>query len=172
MRCSVYTGRGELVLVPDCMKASREAERGHGPLRHCGSFETDGLPPDLAERIDHAVDDRFYAVLQPELALRLGYAPDCGLPLPQGFEWSLADFWAPHVGATLFYNNGNSRVPVAEVTPDDAERGWYAITRLFRPWPFRGTHVTNTRAAAVHYLAMWADANAEVLRIEIATATR
>lgn len=166
MRCSVYTGRGELVLVPDCMKASREAERGHGPLRHCGTFDTDGLPADLVERIEGAFDDHFYVVLQPDLALRLGYDPTCGVPLPEGFDWEVRDFWERDSSARMVYVPRN-RLPIAEAIPDHSDRGWYAVTRLYRPWQFRGTRVTTTRAAAVHWLAMWADANAEMLRLEL-----
>jgi hypothetical protein len=167
MRCSVYTGRGELVLVPDCMQASREAERGYGPLRHCGTFETTGLPDDLAERIDDAFEDRLFVVLQPDLALRLGYDPGGGVPLPDGFEWVIGDFWEPRAGATLVYA-GRDQLPVAEATPDDHDRGWYAVTRLYRPWPFRGTRVAATRGAALQFLALWVVANADVVRSEIA----
>jgi hypothetical protein len=168
MHCGVYTGRDGLVLVPDCMRASREAERLHGPLHHCGSFETDGLSADLARRIETALDDQLYAVMEPELALRLGYEPQEGLPLPHGFEWDLGDWWNNNEGAQLFVVRGGRRVAVAEVHADASRTGWYANTRLHRPWQFRGSRVAASRAAAIHFLTVWAVANADALAAEVA----
>ncbi|WP_157481165.1 MULTISPECIES: hypothetical protein [unclassified Lysobacter] len=70
MNYTVYRGAtGIYLLVPDCMKASREAERLHGPLVHCGAVESEGHPlPHLWEAVLTEVDERLYAVLSEHIA--------------------------------------------------------------------------------------------------------
>jgi hypothetical protein len=60
------------------MKASREAERLHGPLVHCGAVESEGHPlPDLWDAVLTEVDERLYAVLSEYVAHSL-LGIECG----------------------------------------------------------------------------------------------
>lgn len=61
-----YTRRdGALVLVPDCLVASREAEARHGPLSFVGRID-DALHPDVRiwDRVLADVDRQSYAVVR------------------------------------------------------------------------------------------------------------
>jgi hypothetical protein len=156
-----------MVLVPDCMQASVEAEHAYGPLTFCGTLETDGLDQELLGRIDEALDDRSYALLEPDLALRLGYGAEHTLPLPPGFAWRGKDFWEDDERAILVYEEAGAAVPVAEVVVDESTRGWYAVTSTHRPWPFRGTRVALSREAAIQFVSAWATLRAPALRHEL-----
>jgi hypothetical protein len=167
MRCTVYFGSAGLVLVPDCMRASVEAEHAYGPLAFCGAFETQGLDPDVLARIDDALDSRSFALIDPDLALRLGYDAARALPLPEGFAWRTDDFWESNESITLLCEQEGEHIPVAEVVVDESTRGWYAVTRTHRPWQFRGTRVTLSREAAVQFVSAWATLHASALRAEL-----
>jgi len=168
MRCHVFVGSIGLLLVPDCMQASMEAERAYGPLEPCGAFETGGLEVDLQEQIDHALDEHSFATMGPDLAMRLGYDPDHGLPLPPDFAWENPDFWEGDGRAALLYVAGRTRVAIAQVVPDAGSHGWYAVTWAHRPWAFRGTRVTLSRPAALQFLSIWVKQHAQELRHDFA----
>lgn len=153
VRCIVYRGRKGLLLVPDCMRASVEAERDYGPLQRCGEIETDRLDPMLVHAIDEALDRDAFVQSDVSLALRQAYQAADVLPLPDGFEWHMSDFWDDGVTAKAVH--GPSGVMVAEVRADAASWSWHVVTNTHRPWLFRGTYVATTQAAAMQYLAMW-----------------
>ena len=153
MRCIVYRGRQGLLLVPDCMRASVEAEREYGPLLHCGEIETERLDPTLVQRIDEALDQGAYALGDVSLALRQAYRADADLPLPEGFAWRLSDFWGERAQAWVVHEPTGQIV--GEVHADGSHYSWRVVTNAHRPWLFRGSHVGNTQAVAMQYLAMW-----------------
>jgi hypothetical protein len=58
---------GALVLVPDCLVASRDAERRHGPLTLLGHFDSDSQPdPAIWNRVLADIDRQSYAVVRQE----------------------------------------------------------------------------------------------------------
>ena len=93
MRCIVYRGRQGLVLVPDCMRASMEAEHELGPLVSCGEVETEQLAPLLF----HEIGDEGYRQIyektgaacntaEGEVASPAGVSPaGCELPVVDKF---------------------------------------------------------------------------------------
>ena len=78
MKLTVYKSvSADYLLVPDCVRASREADRLHGPLVHCGEIESDEYSlPDLWAEVGAQIDARLYAVVDHEVAL--GLLPLCG----------------------------------------------------------------------------------------------
>ncbi|GAB3105485.1 hypothetical protein [Lysobacter terrae] len=167
MNCIVYWGSEGFVLVPDCMVASLEAERRYGPLLRCGSLETEGLEPDLAQLIDKEVDLHSFAPLSAGQAMRLGYAPGRSLPLPDGFSWENPDEW-DHGGALTLLYGQDPPVPVAIVEPASKRGGWKAITNCHKGWEFRGARVGASRAAALQFVTIWANSHAQSVRRDIA----
>lgn len=166
MICTVYWGGEGFVLVPDCIVASREAERRFGPLTFCGSLDTQGLSEDLTARIDQEIDERSFVRLNPDLALRLGYQPTRSLPLPHGFRWQEPDWWNSEELTLLC-----GRYPpivVACVHPMGSKGyGWRTITNCHKPPEFRGSRISHTRAAAAQYVTIWACTHAHTIRAEI-----
>lgn len=158
MRCIVYRGRHGLLLVPDCMRASVEAEREYGPLLRCGEIETDRLDPTLVRDIDDALEYGVYALGEASLALRHGYQALADLPLPEGFSWHLSDFWEEHPEAWIVHDA--SAQVVGEVHADRPQYTWRVMTNTHRPWLFRGSYVANAQAVAMQYLAMWVSEHA------------
>lgn len=73
MKFSVFLSpKGDYLLVPDCLKASREAERLHGPLVSCGEIDSDDHPlPDLWATVMEDVDARLYSVVNEVVATAL-----------------------------------------------------------------------------------------------------
>ena len=64
MRCQVYCeAKGQLLLVPDSREARSEVERSFGPLKHCGSIDTQDLPAQLVPKIESELSAHCYAVL-------------------------------------------------------------------------------------------------------------
>ena len=64
MLCKVYCeANGQLLLVPDAREARSEVERSFGPLKACGSIDTQDLPAQLLPRIESELSDHSYAVL-------------------------------------------------------------------------------------------------------------
>lgn len=60
------------VFVPDCMVASREAERLHGPLIYCETIDTSDYPvPGIWETVMDEVDRQSFAVLHSVIGRRL-----------------------------------------------------------------------------------------------------
>lgn len=168
MNCTVYrVANGRLVLVPDCMHAFMTVEATLGALTHCGTIETDLLAPALAHEIETQIDDRFYAVCPPDLALRFGYRVDAMIDLPPDFRWEEADFWEQGDAVSLACVL-DAPVVVASAVPGP-HGGFRASINEHKPWGFRGGMVTISRAAAMQYLALWAQGNAEKLRCEIVT---
>ena len=75
MICRMYShGAGDLILVPDCMLAPREAVRQHGPLTPCGSINSEQLPVELAGVVERELDARSFSYVPARLARRLGLA--------------------------------------------------------------------------------------------------
>ena len=163
MLCTVYWRKGGFLLVPDCMKASRAAERLYGPLQLCGRIDTDGLPAELGGAIEREIESELFIALSPELAMRLGYQATDALPLPPGFAWRESDWWARDGEVALLYGE-TAPVVVAKIGPGDGQGGWIAVTNVHRPWEFQGTRVSPTRPAAMQYVALWADQNAAAVR--------
>ena len=167
MKCTVYWGSGGgFVVVPDCVVASREAERRFGPLMECARIDTDGLDERLAEDIGLAVDERTYACAGAELALHASYKPTESLPLPYGFKWESCGESA-NEQPLLLRCGTHPPVLVAELMPVGPKGGWIAITNCHKTWAFRGLRVAQTHMAAMHFIVAWANANALVLRGEI-----
>ena len=166
MNCTVYWGNEGFVLVPDCMIASREAERRFGPLLRCGSFDTDGIEPGLARTIDQEVDQHSFVMLSTGLALRLGYEPGSSLPLPQGFSWAHSDWWERGGELALLCGRDPS-VAVATIEPSSPHGGWKAITNCHKNWAFRGTWISSSRAAVVQFVTIWANTNADTVRRDV-----
>lgn len=166
MNCTVFWGNNGFVVVPDCLQASVEAEHRHGPLCACARLRTDRLDAPLAERLAAAIDRRSYSCIGADLALHGDYTPTAPLPLPYGFSWQGRD--DESADEPLLLRCG-SRPPVlvAELMPVGARGGWIAITSCHKAWAFRGKHVACKRAAAVHFIAAWANLNASRLRSEI-----
>ena len=161
MRCIVYRGREGLLLVPDCVRASMEAERDHGPLQRCGEIETDRLDPLLLHAIDDAIDRETFARGDASLALRGAYQPEAMLPLPDEFAWHLPDFWEDGAAAVV---HEPTRVVVATLHADASAWTWTVVTNAHRPWVFRGTYVGPSQPVAMQYLAMWVADHARELR--------
>lgn len=171
MNCTVYrVANGQLVLVPDCMRAAMSVEAELGALVRCGSIETDMLDRVLAARIESALDDNLYAVCPPDLALRFGYRPDSMVESPEGFRWEGGDWWTEGDSVTLVCC-GQSPVPVASVTPY-AKGGWKASTNVHKEFWFRGEMVTISRAAAMQFVVLWARSHLAQLRRETAAPRR
>lgn len=168
MKCTVYWADEGLIFVPDCMLASREAERRYGPLLFCATFETEGLASDLAELVEREMDQRSFALIGVDLALRLGYEPKNMLPLPHGFRWQEEDWWQTHEELALLCGR-LPPVAVASLRPISHRGGWEVVTNAHKAWPFRGIRVSQSRGAAMHFVAMWANAHASTLRGEIVT---
>ena len=56
---------GALLLVPDCLVASRDAEARHGPLDFVGQVDTERLGrPDVWRRVQDDIDRQSYAVVR------------------------------------------------------------------------------------------------------------
>lgn len=162
MRCIVYRGRNGLVLVPDCMRASVEAERDFGPLLRCGEIETDRLAPLLIREIEDALDDSSFARGSAALTLRVAYDPGAVVPLPEGFAWQSTDFWGNGPDATSVVHEPTGLV-VGEINADTSEWTWHVITNAHRPWVFRGSYVSRSHGAAMQYLSMWVGTHAQEL---------
>ena len=163
MLCTVYWRKGGFLLVPDCMKASRDAEQLYGPLQLCGWVNTDSLCPELGQAIEREVESELFMALSPELAVRLGYQATDALPLPAGFTWREGDWWEGEGEVSLLYGE-NPPVVVAMIGPGGKQGGWITVTSLHRPWEFQGTRVSATRPGAMQYLAMWAEQNRAAVR--------
>ena len=74
MKFDVYTRPdGAYVLVPDCLQASREAQRLHGPLTFCDTVDTEhaALPRPFWEQLIAEIDTRSYAVVPMQTGQRL-----------------------------------------------------------------------------------------------------
>jgi len=77
MYCTAYRTRtGHLLLVPDCMVATKEAEQRFGPLDNCGFIDTDRLPDPLQEAVERDFNARSYHPLADS------FAPSIGLVAP------------------------------------------------------------------------------------------
>jgi hypothetical protein len=64
MKFTVYKAEGLYLLVPDCIKASREAEHRYGPLSYCGEIESDDHPStELWAMVMADIDTRLFAVV-------------------------------------------------------------------------------------------------------------
>lgn len=168
MICTVYWRKGGFILVPDCMKASRAAEQLYGPLRHCGSVDTAKLPAAVSSSLEQKIEQELFAPLSPALAMQLGYEATQNLPLPAGFFWQEGDWWKTGGELSLQYGL-EPAVVVATIAPIKAQAGWMCITNRHRPWAFQGISVCPTRAAALQFVAIWADANAQSVRGSIAS---
>lgn len=169
MNCTVYrVANGKLVLVPDCMRAAMAVEAELGALVRCGSIETDLLDRMLAAKIELALDDNFYALCPPDLALRFGYRPDSMVELPEDFRWDGGDWWTDGDKVTLVCS-GTVRVASVVAYPNG---GWKATTNEHKDFWFRGEMVTSSRAAAMQFVALWARAHIEGLRRETAAPRR
>ena len=163
MNCTVYrVANGQLVLVPDCMRAAMAVEAELGALVRCGSIETDLLDRLLAAKIELALDEDLYAVCPPDLALRFGYRPDSMVELPEDFQWEGGDWWSSNDSVTLVCR-GQSATPVASVVAYP-KGGWKASTNVHKDFWFRGEMVTSSRAAAMQFVALWARAHLQQLR--------
>ena len=70
---NVYTRLdGAYVLVPECMTASLEAQRLHGPLEYCDRLDSDEHPfPGLWELVVRETDEHSFAVLQEPIGKQL-----------------------------------------------------------------------------------------------------
>ncbi|HEY1140831.1 MAG TPA: hypothetical protein VGE88_11565 [Lysobacter sp.] len=166
MKCTVYWGSNGFVVVPNCVLASRDAERRHGPLLECGFIETDDLDSTLAEDIGLAIDQSTYACVGPDLALHLSYRPLHALPLPYGFRWQSYDEDQPSQPMLLMCGT-HPPVLVAELMPMGEHGGWMVITGSHKAWAFRGLRVAQTHAVAMHFIAAWAGMHATAVRSEI-----
>jgi hypothetical protein len=72
MKFTVYKADDLYLLVPDCIKASREAEHLYGPLTYCSKIESDDHPiPELWATVMAEVDARLFAVISELTANRL-----------------------------------------------------------------------------------------------------
>ena len=66
---------GALVLVPDCLVASRDAEARHGPLVFMGRIDHERLPdPAIWDRVLADVDRQSYAVVRSAMRPLVGAA--------------------------------------------------------------------------------------------------
>ena len=67
MLLNVYTtADGRFLLVPECMSASLEARRLHGPLEFCVRIDSRDYPyPELWLRVLSEIDEQMFAVLEP-----------------------------------------------------------------------------------------------------------
>ena len=75
MYCTAYRTRtGHLLLVPDCMVATREAEHRFGPLDNCGTIDTDRLPGSLQDVVERDFNARSYHRLADGFARNIGLA--------------------------------------------------------------------------------------------------
>lgn len=167
MNCTVYrVGNGRLVLVPDCMQASMTVEADLGALVRCGSVETDLLDKLLAAQIESEIDDKFYAVCPPDLALRFGYRPDTMVEPPPGFLWEGGDWWNEGDAVRLVCG-GHVAMPVANVAPGP-QGAWKATINEHKDVIFRGEMVTTSRASAMQFVALWARAHVDALQRETA----
>ena len=73
MYCSAYRTRtGHLLLVPDCMVATADAERRFGPLDSCGVIDIDRLPATAQGVVERDFDARSYHRLADGVARTLG----------------------------------------------------------------------------------------------------
>jgi hypothetical protein len=73
MYCTAYRTRtGHLLLVPDCMVATKEAEQRFGPLGNCGPIDTDRLPAPVQEAVERDFSARSYHRLADSFAQSLG----------------------------------------------------------------------------------------------------
>lgn len=60
---------GAIVLVPECMVASREAHARHGPLTYAGHVDSSGVPDRAVwRRVLADIDRQSYAVVRSSLA--------------------------------------------------------------------------------------------------------
>lgn len=162
MICTVYGSKQGMVLVPDCMRPPREAEEHFGPLRTCGSVDVDRLDPMVAKRVERALDQRSYAALRADLALRVSYSPLASLPLPEHFAWREST-WVHGHGASLLCGNAQQAVAAVTSVP---KGGWLATTDRHKAWAFRGCRVSASYPGAIQYLALWAERNSERLLAE------
>lgn len=69
MILTIYTRPdGAYVLVPDSIKALRDAETRHGPLTHCERIDSDDfLIASVWSRVFAEIDDHLFAVVQPAI---------------------------------------------------------------------------------------------------------
>ena len=171
MNCTVYrVANGRLVLVPDCMQAFMTVENELGALVRCGSIETDLLDRNLATRIESEIDDRFYAVCPPDLALRFGYRPDTMVELPSEFRWEGGDWWKEGDAVRLLCCVQGA-TPVASIVPGP-QRAWKATINEHKDMLFRGEMITTSRASAMQFVALWARAHRDALCRETARHAR
>lgn len=63
---------GAYVLVPDCLVASREAQRRHGPLEYRGRVDSSSYPDAAVwQRVLSDVDRQSYAVVRASMRPRV-----------------------------------------------------------------------------------------------------
>ncbi|MFC5571143.1 hypothetical protein ACFPN1_13840 [Lysobacter yangpyeongensis] len=161
MICTIYRHEKGFILVPDCIKASREAGLRFGPLRSCGTVDTGELAKALAASIEEEVTRCLYAPLSPELALRLGYQLESVPALPSGFAWQEGDGWNTGGERALVY--GPEQIVVATVKPLP-DVGWLATANCHRPAALHISQSHPTRAAAIDFVAAWAGEHADTVR--------
>ena len=162
MRCTVYYGRGERILVPDCKRAIREAEARHGPLRACGTFDTACLGPPLADEIEEALVDAPFAPLPADLALLMSYTPTRHVPLPPGFSWKESAWWERADTLVLECTAMEPATPVALI--ECVCTGcWQVTTNVHDALRSLGRHVADSRVAAIQFVVGWAERNAPAL---------
>jgi hypothetical protein len=167
LNCTVYrVANGRLVLVPDCMQAFMTVEAELGALVRCGSIETDLLEKLLAHQIECEIDDRFYAICPPDLALRFGYRPDTMIELPSEFRWEGGDWWTEGDAVRLLCC-GQVTTPVASIVPGP-QHAWKATINEHKDVLFRGEMITTSRASAMQFVALWARAHRNALCRETA----
>lgn len=62
---------GAVLLVPDCLLASRDAQQRHGPLLLIGRVDADpGRECELWHRVLDDIDRQSYAVVRRDMALK------------------------------------------------------------------------------------------------------
>lgn len=162
MRCTVYYGQGELILVPDSEGATREAEARYGPLRSCGGFDTARLGPPVADDVEEALADAPFAPLPPSLALLLSFTPTRHVPLPPGFSWKESDWWE---GADTLVLQCTATAPAATVALIECVRTgcWRVTTNANKAWLYVSKHITGSRLAAIQFLVGWTERNGPAL---------
>lgn len=162
MRCTVFYGAGELILVPDCLRSIREAEARYGPLRSCGQFDTETLGPPLADDVEETLRDAAFAPLPADLALLMSYTPARHVPLPPGFSWKEADWWEGADTLALQCTATDPAATVAVIECVDAGC-WRVTTNAHKAWSYVSKHITGSRLAAIRFLVGWTERNAPAL---------
>lgn len=67
MKLNAFSCRAGVLVSPDCLLASAEAEHLYGPVSFLGTLDSEGLPASVQALVAHDVEAHWFAFLESSL---------------------------------------------------------------------------------------------------------